>query len=253
MNALSVGSKYYLGVSEMAIKKVFNARNLMRFVFFAFIVSTVVTIIEIIIAPTVAPYTGSVERVKGDYIYLLIQCVIGLIIMLFPGYLHRKAKLEIPSLMIIIYALFVLCALYLGFVRGFYERVPHWDTITHIFSGVGLGALGFSVVSLLNKSDSITFSLSPAFVAIFAFCFAVSLGVVWEIFEYAVDCLLGANMQKFALESGEPLIGQAALADTMKDLIVDAIGAFVMSLIGYISLKYKKGWIEKVQVKQRTH
>ena len=92
-------------------------------------------------------------------------------------------------------------------------------------------------------------NLSPLFVVIFSFCFAVTLGVVWEIYEFTFDGVLGLNMQKFALESGEALIGRAALVDTMKDLIVDALGAFIMSIIGYISLKYKKGWIEKLQVK----
>ena len=92
-------------------------------------------------------------------------------------------------------------------------------------------------------------NLSPLFVAAFAFCFAVMLGVVWEIYEFTADSLLATNMQKFALESGQPLVGREALSDTMKDLIVDMIGAFVMSAIGYISLKYKKGWVEKLLLK----
>jgi hypothetical protein len=233
----------------MAIKKVFNTRNLIGFVFLGFIASAVVAIVEIIISPAVAPSDDFAMRVKGDYIYLLIQCIIGIIAMLLPGYLRFKAKLEIPSMMIILYALFVFCALYLGFVRGFYEQVPHWDTIAHTFSGVSLGALGFSIVSFLTKSDKI--SLSPAFVAMFAFCFAVTLGVIWEIYEFAMDYFLDTNMQRFIqIETGETLIGQAALTDTMKDLIVDSIGAFVVSFSGYISLKRDKGWLERVQIKQ---
>jgi uncharacterized membrane protein YjdF len=151
--------------------------------------------------------------------------------------------------MLIMYAVFLYCAIYLGEVRDFYYRVPHWDTILHIFSGAALGALGLSVVSLLNQSEAITVSLSPVFVALFAFCFALSLGVVWEIYEFIIDGLLHTNAQKYALESGEPLIGQAALMDTMKDLIVDGVGAFVISTIGYVSLKYKKGWLERLLIK----
>jgi len=92
-------------------------------------------------------------------------------------------------------------------------------------------------------------SLQPIFVALFAFGFAVSLGVIWEIYEFAADSILQTNMQKFALENGEQLIGRLALADTMKDLIVDMIGAFVVSAIGYMSLKHEKGWVEKLQLK----
>jgi mannose/fructose/N-acetylgalactosamine-specific phosphotransferase system component IIC len=180
---------------------------------------------------------------------MLLQCILGAAAMLLPGLLTRRVGLNIPSAMIIAYAVFLYCAIYLGEVRSFYYNIPHWDTILHTFSGAALGALGFSLISLLNKSESITFSLSPIFVAMFAFCFAVSLGVLWEIYEFSMDYVLGTNMQKYALESGENLIGQAALTDTMKDLIVDAIGAFAVSVTGYISLKYKKGWFEKFQLK----
>lgn len=92
-------------------------------------------------------------------------------------------------------------------------------------------------------------NLSPLFVAVFAFCFALALGAVWEIYEFAADCLLATNMQKFSLDNGTVLVGQAALRDTMKDLIVDALGAVGASVIGYISLKYEKGWIEKLTIR----
>ena len=92
-------------------------------------------------------------------------------------------------------------------------------------------------------------NLSPLFVAVFAFCFALSLGALWEIYEFAADCFLGTNMQKFAPDSGAALVGQAALRDTMKDLIVDAVGAVVTSTVGYISLKYEKGWIENLTIR----
>ena len=157
--------------------------------------------------------------------------------------------LKLQNLFLILYTIFLYCAIYLGEVKSFYYNVPHWDTILHTFSGAMLGALGFSFVTLLNKTEEVPMNLSPLFVVIFSFCFAVTLGVVWEIYEFTFDGVLGLNMQKFALESGEALIGRAALVDTMKDLIVDALGAFIMSIIGYISLKYKKGWIEKLQVK----
>ena len=104
-------------------------------------------------------------------------------------------------------------------------------------------------INILNKHEKVHVELAPIFVAIFAFAFAVSLGVIWEIYEFTFDGILGLNMQKFALENGTQLVGRAALTDTMEDLIVDCIGAFTMSTIGYISLKYKKGWIEKLLIK----
>ena len=93
-----------------------------------------------------------------------------------------------------------------------------------------LGALGFSFINILNKHEKVHVELAPIFVAIFAFAFAVSLGVIWEIYEFTFDGILGLNME---------------------DLIVDCIGAFTMSTIGYISLKYKKGWIEKLLIKMK--
>ena len=142
--------------------------------------------------------------------------------------------------------LFLYCAIYLGEVKNFYYTIPYWDTILHTCSGAMLGALGFSFVSLLNRQQQIPVQLTPVFVSLFAFCFAITLGVFWEIYEFTFDGILGLNMQKFALETGELLVGRSALLDTMKDLIVDSIGAFVMSVIGYISIKYKKGWIEEL-------
>ena len=232
------------------VKKIFNTKNLIRFVFLTFVASNVFVIIRMILSPAIAPLSDTAIRVKSDYILMLLQSLLGITAMLLPGMLNKKFRLSVPSIMIIFYAVFLYCAIYLGEVRAFYYRVPHWDTTMHTFSGAALGALGFSVVSLLNKSDSAAFHLSPGFVALFSFCFALMLGVLWEIYEFAMDYFLGTNMQKFMLESGELLIGQKALTDTMKDLIVDAIGAFTMSVIGYISLKYNKGWIERVKVKQ---
>jgi hypothetical protein len=233
------------------LKKILNAKFIMRFTFFTFIISIVFTTVRIILAPTVAPPSDVVIRVKSDYTLMLLQSLLGFVAMLIPGFLERRVKLNIPSAMMIAYAVFLFCAIYLGEVRNFFFLIPHWDTILHTFTGLALGALGFSLVSLLNGSESVTFSLSPIFVAIFSLCFALALGTVWEIYEFAMDSFLKTNMQKFALETGEPLIGQAALADTMKDLIVTAIGAFVVSVIGYIALRGKKEWFKRFQIKHK--
>lgn len=230
--------------------KKFNWRKIInRFVFYSLLISAIFLIVRLFLAP--ADHAVPYERVKSDYVLMLVQCILGLFAMTLPGLLSHRFQIEIPSNMLVLYAIFLYGAIFLGEVRSFYYTVPHWDTILHTFSGGMLGALGFSFVTLLNKTDKIPLNLSPIFVAIFAFCFAVTLGVFWEIYEFTFDSILHLNMQKFALESGEQLIGRAALQDTMKDLIVDCLGAFIMALLGYISLKYKTGFIEKLTLRKK--
>ncbi|MCL2018759.1 MAG: hypothetical protein FWG70_03275 [Oscillospiraceae bacterium] len=235
------------------MKKLFTAKRLIRFIFAVFIISTVFVIIRIILAPSVVPQgeDGEGVRVKADYILMFLQSLLGIAAMLLPRILKQKAGLVIPTGMILGYAVFLFCAIYLGEVRAFYYRFENWDAILHTFSGAALGALGFSFVSLLNRSEKITFELSPFFVALFAFCFALALGTLWELYEFGMDYLFGTNMQKFALETGELFVGQEALKDTMTDFIVDSLGALGMSIIGYISLRFEKGWTEKLRIKKQ--
>jgi len=188
--------------------------------------------------------------VSEDYMLLIFQNSAGAALLLLPILLRCRTKLHIPAGMLILYAAFLYCAIFLGTVFNFYFRVPHWDTILHLFSGVMLGIIGFSVVNLFNRSDKALFSLQPGFAALFAFCFALALGGIWEIFEFSMDYFAGTNMQMYALEDGTPYIGQAALFDTMKDLVADAIGALVVSVFGFVSLKYKKGWLEQVLLRR---
>ena len=193
--------------------------------------------------------TDGVGRSRQDYVLMLLQCLLGIAAILVPARLMRRWDVEIPRVMFLMYIAFLYCAIFLGEVRSFYYNVPHWDTILHTFSGAMLGALGFSMIAIFNNTERIPLNLSPMFIAMFAFCFALALGGVWEIYELTMDAVFGTNMQKFALDDGTLLVGQAALSDTMKDIIVDAIGALVMSVVGYISLKYKKGWVEKLMIR----
>ncbi len=235
------------------MKKKINWQQLFsRYVLALLVIAVIYLIFEIIAAPVEIDPSNietAYERVKSDYVLMLVQCLLGIVAMFIPSMAKHKLNLEIPSGMLFLYTIFLYCAIYLGEVRSFYYSVPHWDTILHTFSGGMLGALGFSFVTLLNETEKIPMNLSPVFVAIFAFCFALTLGVFWEIYEFTFDGILGLNMQKFALENGTQFMGRAALTDTMKDLIVDALGAFVVCFIGFISLKYKKGWVEKLMLK----
>ena len=236
---------------------VHNPTRWQRIIFVFVTVTLVASIIFISITMALAPTEPDPDRpnhrVKGDYVLMLAQCILGVIALMLPSILWKRIQLEIPSKMLILYALFLYCAIYLGEVRAFYYNVKNWDTILHTFSGAMLGALGFSFITFLNKTDRVPMNLSPVFVPTFTFCFAVTLGVVWEIYEFTADGILHTNMQKFGLEDGTPFAGRLALMDTMKDLIVDTIGAAVMSVGGYISLKHKKGWAEKLLLKRRHH
>lgn len=209
------------------------------------IISAIYSAVKIAVAPPGVLPPLQHDKVKSDYVLMFLQCLLGIVIIFLPSIIERKLSINIPSSMHIIFVIFLYAAIYLGEIRSFYYKIPYWDVILHGFSALMLGALGFSVVSILNGTDKLNVSLSPLFVALFAFNFALTIGVLWEFYEFMSDGIFGLNMQKFAFQNGTLMIGREAIIDTMEDLIVDSIGAFIMAVIGYISLKYKKGWIEK--------
>lgn len=200
------------------------------------IASIVYSITQIVLSPSASTGVLIHQRLKSDYVLMLLQCSLGVIVMAVPSILARKWSIGIPNYMYVLYFLFLYCAIYLGEVRNFYYTIPHWDTILHCFSAGMLGFFGFILVDIFNSSEKVKIQLSPFFVSMFAFCFAVSIGALWEIYEYTFDGLLSLNMQKYALENGTLLIGRAALSDTMKDIIVDAVSAFTISCIGFYML-----------------
>lgn len=199
--------------------------------------SIIYIIVKMVNAPSVIIENEAYEKVKSDYALMLLQCILGIIVMFIPSIVERKLYIDIPNKMEVMYFIFLYCAIYLGEVRNFYYVIPYWDSILHAFSGAMLGALGFSLVSYFNDMGVLETHLSPLFVAMFAFCFALASGALWEVYEFLVDSMFGTNMQKFILADGTVLVGQAALRDTMKDLIVDALSALVVTVIGYYSIK----------------
>jgi hypothetical protein len=158
--------------------------------------------------------------------------VLGILIVTFlPRRLARGLELAIPPQMELMAIGFVFASVFLGETRDFYGRFWWWDVLLHATSGGLLGALGFLLVYVLNETPRIDLRMRPRFLALFAFCFAVTVGTAWEIFEFGVDRLFGTTMQK-------PTTGDATgLFDTMEDLIVDAIGAGVVVVLGYRSVK----------------
>ena len=220
--------------------------NLRKIIFWILLLSMVGSTIFVVVR--LIQTWGQEDQTHSDYKLMVLQCLLGIAVIFLPTLMERKWKLEIPNFMAILYFIFLYCAIYLGEVRAFYTHVPHWDTILHTFSGFMLAVVGFVAVDLLNRRDrQETLHLSPLFVGLFAFCFAVALGAVWEIWEYFWDCTLGLNMQKYLYPGGEPKVGQAALNDTMKDIIVDTIGAVIVSVWGGIALKVKLKKQEKAK------
>lgn len=181
-------------------------------------------------------------RTQADYILMLVQCALGVVVINLPMALARRFRFDVPAALYLMYILFLYCAIFLGEVRAFYYKVPHWDVILHAFSSVMAGAFGFLLVALLNHSERTAMSLSPFFVSLFAFCFSVTIGAVWEVYEFTFDGLLGLNMQKFITAQGVTLSGHEALRDTMKDIVVDCAGALAASVAGFFSLRGKSGW-----------
>jgi tetrahydromethanopterin S-methyltransferase subunit E len=215
------------------------------FLFITLIASMVHIVIMLFLSPPGISGTEAYANVKSDYTLMLIQCILGLVVMMLPTLIERKWSIGIPNYMYVMYFIFLYLAIYLGEIRSFFYLVPYWDVILHAFSGAMLGTLGFFLISILNNTKKIRVELSPFFVSLFAFCFSVTVGAIWEIFEFSVDSLLSQNMQKFMLADGTPLIGQDALADTMKDIIVDTISALVISVAGYLANKLEARKVAK--------
>ena len=125
----------------------------------------------------------------------------------------------------------------LGEVQGYYRKFYHWDTV---LSGGMLSSFGFCIIDIINKSKRINLGLSDWFMSFFSFCFAIMLDTLWEIIEFIMDMFMDLNMQQYILPDGTILAGHYAVVDTMKDLIVDVLGALFICIIGYILLKRRR-------------
>ena len=186
------------------------------------------------------------ESVKSEYLFVCAQSAMFLIVSFLPNFL-RKFELDIPDFIYIIFICFCLAHFFCGEILGFFVKIKWWDSVLHTFSGMIIALLSFSLINLLNKNSS-GFKLNIFFAALFAFSLTVSIGVIWEIIEFATDTWFGTNMQRAYVSTmsgrGEALLGQSALADTMKDLILDSIGAAVVCLICIIAVCQNKIKIE---------
>ena len=192
-------------------------------------------------------------REVTEYKIMIFQSLFGILVVNLPSILERRFMWRIPAGFSAAFTLFLFAAIFLGEAGDFYYRIPIWDDLLHLSSSMMLGLLGFSLIDILNNRKTHTsLSLSPFFVSLFSVTFALLFGVLWEIYEFSFDGILGLNMQKFMeMSEGGALVelaGRAALADTMRDLITDLVGAVLVSIFGYISLKRGKGWLEAFKV-----
>ena len=207
----------------------------------------------------------------------VFTCLLSLLLFLAPFFIEKKFKISIPSTVEIIVLCFIFSAEILGEINSFYVRIPHFDTLLHTINGFICAGIGFSLIDLLNENSK-KINLTPLYLSLTAFCFSMTIGVLWEFFEYGADQLLGFDMQKDMIvenintvelddtktnkvisvdninktilyDKEGNIIAEingyldVGINDTMKDLIVNFIGAFLFSIIGYLYVidrnKYK--------------
>ena len=197
-------------------------------------------------------------------------CVLTVALLYAPSWVQVKLRIELPPPLEITILCFIFAAEILGEVNAFYVRVPNWDTMLHTLNGFLAAAVGFSLVLLLNDNDRLTFDLSPFFLALVAFCFSMTIGVLWEFFEFGMDWFFHSDMQRdtvihaiysasldptrsnkvetiqgiqdVLINGGSLGVGgylDIGLIDTMKDLLVNFVGAVVFSVTGFFYARSK--------------
>ena len=167
---------------------------------------------------------GAMIRGVGPAVFVTLA---ALVLTFLPALFASRVGLRLPQSFLAAIALFVLATLYLGEVHAFYDRFWWWDLALHFGSAMGFGILGFLLVFMLFQGDR--YAAPPWAVGALSFCLAITVGTLWEIFEYGMDRLFGFNMMK------------SGLADTMGDLVVDAVGAALAALAGVIYLYDRAG------------
>lgn len=206
--------------------------------------------------------------IRGNYENLFV-CTLSLILFMVPSFISNNFGIVLPNMLEIIILLFIFAANILGEMQNYYLKIPYWDTMLHTINGFISAAIGFGMVDILNTNQpNDKFNLSPLFLSIVAFCFSMTVGTLWEFFEFTSDILFKTDMQKDTvincissvklnlLNLNKPIVvnnitqtvvnGETlpidgyldiGLTDTMKDLFVNFIGAVVFSVIGYFYVK----------------
>jgi hypothetical protein len=209
-------------------------------VFISLIISVMYSIISMILLSTGKEIAFIASKSTSEHLFTALKCFLGAVIMFVPAFLEKQFDLKLKNSIKVSFVLFLYGAIILGDARDYYYKFPYWDTILHIFSGALICLIGFSIIDIMIAKKIITIKLDSKFIPIFAFCFALSLGAIWEFYEFTLDRLLNLNMQRYLLSDGSAFIGALALLDTMEDLIVDALGAVIIIIFKFISVKRNK-------------
>lgn len=203
-------------------------------------------------------------------------CILTLVLFMIPHFLNKRLNIILPGTLEVIVLLFIFGAEILGEINEYYLVFDQWDEMLHTINGFLCAAIGFSMIDILNRNEKVTFSLSPIFVALVAFCFSMTVGVMWEFFEFGMDVMFKTDMQKDSIQTvissiifnpqGKnvavilPIDSIAVngvpwnyggyidigLYDTMSDLLVNFIGAVIFSILGYFYIdKRSKGKFAK--------
>lgn len=206
---------------------------------------------------------------RGEYESAFI-CLLVLILFILPFFIQQNFGIQLPTTLEIIILLFIFAAEILGELEGYFITYPNWDTMLHTTTGFLCAATGFALIDILNRNSRIKFQLSPIYVALAAFCFSMTVGVLWEFFEFGMDRLFHLDMQKDTVvqsitsvmldptNSNTPITIDSihsvavngndlgfdgyldiGLYDTMEDLFVNFIGAVTFSVIGYFYIKHR--------------
>ncbi len=223
---------------------------------------------------------------NGNYESVAI-CLLTLVLFMLPSFTERRLHIDLPDVLEIFILFFIFAAEILGEINEYYLIIPFWDTVLHTINGFLAGAVGFAFVNILNEDKNTAMTLSPFYMAVTAFCFSMTIGVLWEFFEWGVDSFLGGDMQKDTiltafntvnLDPGGHNVPYAVrdvadtilvfqdgtqmplglggyldigLQDTMMDLFVNFIGASVFSVIGYFYVKTNgKGRLARLFIPQ---
>lgn len=228
---------------------------------------TVVTIY--IILRVLVILTMVAQFLNGNFENVFL-CILTLVLFTLPTVIERRVRIDLPDTLEIIILLFIFSAEILGEIQAYYTYFHGWDTMLHTLNGFLAAAVGFSMVILLNDDERLTFHLSPFFLALVAFCFSMTIGVLWEFFEFSMDYFFGFDMQKDTVIhsihsvlldptrtntvvtipniqdvviNGQSLgVGgyvDIGIIDTMKDLFVNFVGAVVFSITGFFYAKSK--------------
>lgn len=204
----------------------------------------------------------------GNYHNMFLG-VLTLILFMIPKIIEKKLGVSIPTGLEAIILIFIFSAEILGEINAFYVKIPIWDTMLHTTNGFLMAAIGFAMIDIFNRSEKFSIKMSPYFVAFVAFCFSMTVGVLWEFFEFGMDWFFQTDMQKdwilpaissvklnpdgenvpvkMAIDSmvvngQEWNLGgylDVGIVDTMKDLMVNFVGAVVFSIVGIMYLKQR--------------